>query len=34
MGTHRFAFDDIEAAYDVFENVAANEARKVIITPN
>ncbi|HEX7660037.1 MAG TPA: alcohol dehydrogenase catalytic domain-containing protein [Pseudonocardiaceae bacterium] len=33
MGTHRFTFDEIDEAYDVFKNAAANEALKVIITP-
>ena len=34
MGTHSFAFDAIEEAYDVFKNAAANEALKVIIQPS
>jgi alcohol dehydrogenase len=33
MGTHSFTFDQIEQAYDVFKNAAANEALKVIIQP-
>jgi alcohol dehydrogenase len=33
MGTHRFTFGQINEAYDVFGNAAANEALKVIITP-
>ena len=33
MGTHTFTFDEIEEAYDVFKNAAANEALKVIINP-
>ncbi|MFP5019313.1 zinc-dependent alcohol dehydrogenase family protein [Pseudonocardia phyllosphaerae] len=33
MGTHRFTFDRIDEAYDVFANAAANEALKVVITP-
>ena len=33
MGTHRFTFSQINEAYDVFGNAAANEALKVIITP-
>src|ERR1700759_1617121 len=33
MGTHRFTFSQIDEAYDVFGNAAANEALKVIITP-
>ena len=33
MGTHRFTFDQIDEAYDVFENAAANLALKVVITP-
>ena len=32
MGTHSFTFDQIDEAYDVFENAAANEALKVVIT--
>ena len=34
MGTHSFTFDQMDAAYDVFKNAAANEALKVIITPS
>jgi alcohol dehydrogenase len=34
MGTHAFTFDEIDDAYDVFKNAAANSALKVIITPN
>ena len=33
MGTHTFTFDQIDDAYDVFKNAAANLALKVIITP-
>src|SRR6195952_4637353 len=33
MGTHRFGFDEIDHAYDVFANAASNSALKVIITP-
>jgi alcohol dehydrogenase len=33
MGTHRFTFDQIDEAYEVFGNAAANDALKVIITP-
>src|SRR4051812_20329337 len=33
MGTHSFTFGQIAEAYDVFENAAANEALKVVITP-
>ena len=33
MGTHTFTFDQIDEAYDVFKNAAANLALKVIITP-
>src|SRR4051812_30271826 len=33
MGTHSFTFDQMDEAYDVFKNAAANEALKVIITP-
>jgi alcohol dehydrogenase len=33
MGTHTFTFGQIDEAYDVFKNAAANEALKVIITP-
>jgi alcohol dehydrogenase len=34
MGTHSFTFDQIDEAYDVFHNAAANSALKVIITPS
>jgi alcohol dehydrogenase len=33
MGTHSFTFDQMDEAYDVFKNAAANSAIKVIITP-
>jgi alcohol dehydrogenase len=33
MGTHRFTFGQMDEAYDVFSNAAANSALKVIITP-
>ena len=33
MGTHSFTFDEIDEAYDVFANAAANEALKVVIRP-
>ena len=33
MGTHTFTFDQLDEAYDVFSNAAANSALKVIITP-
>jgi alcohol dehydrogenase len=33
MGTHTFTFDQMDEAYDVFKNAAANLALKVIITP-
>src|ERR1700727_1451284 len=33
MGTHTFTFGQIDEAYDVFKNAAANSALKVIITP-
>jgi alcohol dehydrogenase len=33
MGTHSFTFDQLDEAYDVFKNAAANMALKVIITP-
>ena len=33
MGTHTFTFDQLDDAYDVFKNAAANLALKVIITP-
>src|ERR1700749_1109518 len=34
MGTHSFTFGQIDNAYDVFSNAAANQALKVIITPD
>jgi alcohol dehydrogenase len=33
MGTHTFTFGQIDEAYDVFKNAAANSALKVVITP-
>ena len=33
MGTHTFTFDQMDDAYDVFGNAAANSALKVVITP-
>jgi alcohol dehydrogenase len=33
MGTHTFTFDEMNEAYGVFANAAANSALKVIITP-
>ena len=33
MGTHRFTFDQIGDAYEVFHDAAANSALKVVITP-
>jgi alcohol dehydrogenase len=33
MGTHRFTFDRIDEAYQVFGDAAANSALKVVITP-
>ncbi|HEY6493518.1 MAG TPA: alcohol dehydrogenase catalytic domain-containing protein [Trebonia sp.] len=33
MGTHSFTFGQMDDAYDVFSNAAANQALKVIITP-
>ena len=33
MGTHSFTFSQMDDAYDVFKNAAANSAIKVIITP-
>ncbi|RZT88462.1 alcohol dehydrogenase [Pseudonocardia sediminis] len=33
MGTHSFTFDQMDDAYDVFKNAAANEALKVVIRP-
>ncbi|SFL31795.1 alcohol dehydrogenase catalytic domain-containing protein [Geodermatophilus ruber] len=34
MGTHAFTFGQMDEAYDVFANAAANEALKVVITPS
>ncbi|HEX3792549.1 MAG TPA: alcohol dehydrogenase catalytic domain-containing protein [Pseudonocardiaceae bacterium] len=34
MGTHTFAFDQIDEAYDVFGNAADHQALKVIINPS
>jgi alcohol dehydrogenase len=34
MGTHSFTFGQIDEAYDVFHDAGANEALKVVITPN
>ena len=34
MGTHAFTFAQMDEAYDVFKNAAANSALKVIITPS
>jgi alcohol dehydrogenase len=34
MGTHSFTFDQIDEAYDVFKNAAANSALKVVIFPS
>jgi alcohol dehydrogenase len=34
MGTHSFTFEQIDQAYDVFANAAANQALKVVITPS
>lgn len=34
MGTHKFTFDQIDEAYDVFGHAATHEALKVIITPS
>jgi alcohol dehydrogenase len=34
MGTHTFTFDQIDEAYAVFKDAAANQALKVVITPN
>jgi alcohol dehydrogenase len=34
MGTHSFTFGQIDQAYDVFANAAANQALKVVITPS
>ncbi len=33
MGTHSFTFDQMDEAYDVFKNAAANSALKVILRP-
>jgi alcohol dehydrogenase len=33
MGTHTFTFAQMDEAYDVFKNAAANSALKVVITP-
>lgn len=33
MGTHRFTFDQMDEAYDVFGNAAANLALEVVTTP-
>jgi alcohol dehydrogenase len=33
MGTHAFTFDQMDEAYDVFTNAAANSALKVILRP-
>ena len=33
MGTHSFTFSQLDEAYDVFKNAAANSALKVVITP-
>jgi len=33
MGTHTFTFNQMDEAYDVFKNAAANSALKVVITP-
>ena len=33
MGTHSFTFAQMDEAYDVFKNAAANSALKVVITP-
>jgi alcohol dehydrogenase len=33
MGTHSFRFSQMDEAYDVFKNAAANSALKVVITP-
>ena len=34
MGTHSFTFAQMDEAYDVFSNAAANSALKVVITPS
>ncbi len=33
MGTHRFTFDQVEEAYDVFAHAADNHALKVVLSP-
>jgi alcohol dehydrogenase len=33
MGTHSFTFDQLDEAYEVFRDAAANSALKVVITP-
>lgn len=33
MGTHTFTFGELDEAYEVFANAAANSALKVVITP-
>ncbi|MCO8275165.1 hypothetical protein M1L60_31750 [Actinoplanes sp. TRM 88003] len=33
MGTHKFTFDQMDEAYDVFGNAASHSALKVVITP-
>lgn len=33
MGTHSFTFAELDEAYDVFREAAANSALKVVITP-
>jgi alcohol dehydrogenase len=33
MRTHSFTFGQMDEAYDVFKNAAANSALKVVITP-
>jgi alcohol dehydrogenase len=33
MGTHEFTFDEMDRAYEVFADAAANEALKVVIRP-
>jgi alcohol dehydrogenase len=33
MGTHKFTFAEMDEAYEVFGNAAANSALKVVITP-
>jgi alcohol dehydrogenase len=34
MGTHSFTFGQMDEAYDVFKNAAANSALKVVIAPS